>query len=99
MNLRFRTNRLRKQARSERDAVRAYRPVVGRRYLQRLQIIANAASFEHLYEVRTMRLHPLDGDRVGFHAIKLTGFDRLIISYEAATQSVWIEEVSKHYGD
>jgi proteic killer suppression protein len=67
--------------------------------MQRLQVIANTAGMEQLYEVRTLRLHPLDGDRIGFYAIKLTGFDRLIISYESATQTVWIEEVSKHYGD
>ena len=31
--------------------------------------------------------------------MRLTGFERLILTYDEATDEIWIEEASKHYGD
>ena len=96
----FRTKRLEQCYVEHKVAVRDFGKEVARRYIERINIIKHTASLEELARLRTLRYQPLKGDRVGYHAVKLTGFMRLIFTLEGeALAIVRIEEVSKHYDD
>lgn len=96
----FRTKRLERCYVEHKAAVRDFGKDVARRYIERINIIKQTASFEELAQLPTLRCHPLKGDRAGYHAVTLTGFMRLIFSLEGdALTIVRIEEVSKHYDD
>ena len=80
--------------------MRAYREWgtdVGRAYLRRVAVINNVSEFSKLFDINTLRLHPLMGDRQGYYSLTLSGRWRLILSVEE--DAVVIEEVSNHYGD
>ena len=100
MEIRFRTRKLEKQYLNAKEAEKAYGAQVARRYIQRVNILKSARSFEELYAISVLKFHPLKGDRDGEYAIALTGFYRLIIrNIGEVYDIVRIEEVSKHYGD
>ena len=52
MRVRFRTRRLQRQAESESLARRGYGPVVGRRFIQRVDALEEASAFQSLFQVR-----------------------------------------------
>ena len=96
----FRTKRLERCYVEHQVAVRDFGNDVARRYIERINSIKHAASLEELARLPALRYHPLKGDRAGDHAVKLTGFMRLIFSLKGdALTIVRIEEVSKHYDD
>ena len=96
----FRTKRLERCYVKHQVAVRDFGKDVARRYIERINIIKQTASLEELAQLRALRYHPLRGNRAGYHAVKLTGFMRLIFTLEGdALAIVRIEEVSKHYDD
>lgn len=73
---------------------------MARRYAQRINDLYAAETVEDLYRIPPLRFHPLKGDRRGQYALSLTDRVRLIVSVAGeATPIVWVEEVSKHYGD
>jgi plasmid maintenance system killer protein len=59
--------------------------------------IRNVSEFSKLFDMASLRLHPLTGDRQGFYALTLSGRWRLILTVEG--DAVIIEEVTNHYGD
>lgn len=96
----FRTKRLEQCYVEHQVAVRDFGNDVARRYIERINIIKQSANLEELARLPALRYHPLKGDRAGYHAIKLTGFIRLIFTLDGdALAIVRIEEVSKHYDD
>ena len=96
----FRTKRLEQCYVEHKKAVREFGNDVARRYMERINIIKHTASLEELARLPALRYHPLKGDRAGYHAVKLTGFMRLVFTLEGeALAIVRIEEVSKHYDD
>ena len=100
MEVRFRTQKLRKQYEKSAEAVKAYGPEVARKYVQRIEIIKVTKNMDELKRLPGLRCHELHGDFAGKWAINLTGFYRLIFSLEGQTlQIVCIDEVSKHYDD
>lgn len=100
MEVRFKTNKLQKQYENSKDAIKAYGIDVAKRYIQRVNILKSAKSFDDLYTIAQLKFHPLTGDREGEFAISLTGFYRLIITNDGDTFDIAkIEEVSKHYDD
>jgi len=100
LEIRFKNRKLEKQYRDVKVAEKAYGKQVARRYIQRVTIIKQARSFDELYKISVLKLHPLKGEREGEYAIALTGFYRLIIrNVGERFDIVRIEEVSKHYGD
>lgn len=100
MHIIFSTNKLEACYKSGAEASRAWGQVVGRKYVQRLNIIRATDSLEDLKKFRILRCHPLKGDRAGQWAINLTGFYRLIFTLQGENlEIVCIEEVSKHYDD
>jgi plasmid maintenance system killer protein len=53
-------------------------------------VLIAASRLADLYEFRALDLHPLSGDRAGFHARRLTGQVRLIVRVEdQRTVTVW----------
>jgi proteic killer suppression protein len=73
---------------------------VARRYVERIGILYAAETVEDLHRLGLLRSHPLTGNRQGQHALSLTARMRLIVTFRGKTTTVvWIEEVSKHYGD
>ena len=91
---------LRKQYQKVSEAEKAYGQQVGKKYIQRINIIKSAKSISDLTAIRTLRCHELKGDRKGEWSLKLTGFYRLIFTLVGNQMKIArIEEVSKHYGD
>lgn len=100
MEVKFKTKKLEKQFLQSKLAEKAYGQDVAKKYIMRVNILKSAKSFEELYQIPTLKFHPLTGNRKGEYAIKLTGFYRLIITNDGDVFDIAkIEEVSKHYGD
>lgn len=100
MEVRFKTNKLRKCYESSRQAQKLYGSKVAKKYIQRVTMLKSARCFEDLYRLPGLNFHPLSGNRQGQFAIKLTGFWRLIIVNDGDVFDIAkIEEVSDHYGD
>lgn len=82
------------------QAISEFGDQVGRKFIQRINIIKGINSLDDLLKLPGLRCHPLKGNRAGQYAIKLTGFYRLIFTVEGnALNIAMIEEVSKHYDD
>jgi len=100
LEVKFKTKKLQKQYQNSKDAIKAYGNDVAKKYIQRVNILKSAKSFEDLYTIPQLKFHQLAGERKGEFAISLTGFYRLIITNDGDTFDIAkIEEVSKHYDD
>ncbi len=100
MEIRFKTKKLEKQYTHSKEAEKAYGRDVSKKYIQRVNILKSAKSFDDLSKIPMLKFHPLKGSRQGEFAIKLTGFYRLIITNDGDIFDIArIEEVSKHYDD
>ena len=100
MIVKFRTRKLENCFLQSKQAVKEFGSIVGRRYVQRINIIKSTNSFDDLKKLPGLRCHPLKGDRTGQYAVNLTGFHRLIFTVEGDCLNIaMIEEVSKHYDD
>ena len=98
MLIQFRTRALEQRFKDGKQAQKKYGDVVGRKYIQRIQLIRQARSLDEVMALPGLRCHPLKGNLAGQYSVDLTGFDRLIFSIDEG-QVVTIERVSKHYGD
>ena len=100
MEILFKNNTLKKQYENSSKAFSSFGQQVGRKYIERVNIIKYSKSIDELVLNRTLKCHPLKGDRKGEWSIKLTGFWRLIFTLHGEELEIArIEEVSKHYGD
>lgn len=100
MKVSFRTNRLKRAYEESARAKRHFGPEVGRRYVQRINIIKASRDLEDLKAQRTLRCHELHGKRAGLWAINLTDRFRLIFTVSGLEfDVVRVEEVTNHYGD
>ena len=96
MEIRFATRQLERRYALLTEAIRAWGPDVGRRYVARLNALRDASRLEDVYAMRQLDLHPLTGDRRGRHAIRLTGQMRLIVTIE--DEAFIVEEVVDYHG-
>jgi proteic killer suppression protein len=100
VDVQFSTRRL---ARCYADYAYAQRQLgqeVARLYIRRVDTLYASRSGKDPASLASVHFHPLKGDRKGQFAITLTGFMRLIVTFQdKAWTVVRIEEVSKHYGD
>jgi proteic killer suppression protein len=71
---------------------------IGRKYIQRLDILRAGVKFSQLYGIQSLRLHPLKGNRAGQYSITLTGNYRLIVE-KAKEDKVLIVDVEDYHGD
>lgn len=100
MEVRFRTRQLQRSYEQHGLAVRAWGKEVARRYVERIGILYRVKHAGELSTFEALRFHELKGWRKGQYALNLTGFMRLIVSFEDdALTVVRVEQVSKHYGD
>lgn len=100
MEIRFSTKKLHKQFENHKEAFKEYGSIVGKKYIDRVNILKSAKSFDDLYKIPSLKFHPLTGNRKGEYAMTLTGYWRLIITKDGdAFDIAKIEEVSDHYGD
>ena len=97
MEVTFASRRLENAYLEASQAIREWGEVVGRKYVQRVEIIRAAARFEDLYTLRVLRQHPLKGEHEGKHALTIHDRWRLIV--RSAGTHVEVLEVTNHYGD
>lgn len=100
MQVVFRTKQLKRCYEKHAAAARRWGGRVARRYVERINILSACESTDDLYKVPSFKFHPLKGDRKGQYALVLVGRVRLIVSFAGELPTVvYVEEVSKHYGD
>ena len=99
MDVGFRTNQLARCYEESERAIQEWGPVVGRRYIDRINQLYQIQDFREAYNIASLRLHNLRGTRTGQLSIYLTGRWRLIVTRGDTERSVIIEEVSNHYDD
>lgn len=97
MRVLFRTHHLRRCNEDGSLAIRTWGANTGRLYRRRIQTMMDVTAFDELFAIRSLRFHPLHGDRAGFFAADLGPQWRLIISRQG--DAVVVEEVTNHYGD
>ena len=99
MEVRFRTTALQRCYEDERRASRRWGAVVGQRFIQRITILRAASSFGDLFQLRSLGLHALKGDREGQFSLTIHGRSRLTVTYDEDEDVLIVEEVTAHYGD
>ena len=97
MDVEFRSRRLQQRYIASADAIRAWGPTVGSRYVERVKALVAAETIKEIRDVRAYDLHRLAGDRAGQYAIRLTGQVRLILTV-GDEQRVMVEEVVDYHG-
>jgi toxin HigB-1 len=97
MEVEFRSRRLQRRYEQGVEAIRAYGPEVGRRYVQRIDALLDTESTRDLFAVRAFDLHPLTGDRSGQFAMRLTGRMRLVLTFPDERTAI-VEEVVDYHG-
>lgn len=98
MLVKFRTRKLEKCYLQSNQSVREFGDQVGRKYIQRVNIIKRTNSLSELEKLPGLRCHALKGTRTGQYAVNLTGYYRLIFTLEGELLNIaMIEEISKHY--
>ncbi len=98
MDIEFATTRLAVASRSLSEASRLFGIPIGRKYIQRLAVLRATDNFAQLYGHRSLRLHPLKGDRAGQYAMTLTGNYRLIIE-RLSEDEVRVQDVEDYHGN
>ena len=99
MEVSFSTRQLRQCFEDYGQADRRWGRAVARKYIQRVNLILDTDSFDYLRRIRSLRLHPLSGERTGQFSIYLNRSWRIILAYDEREGSVRILEVTNHYGD
>ncbi len=95
MEVEFRSRRLRQRYEESAEAIRAWGPDVGRRYVLRINALRAAERMQDLFGLRALDLHPLTGDG-GQYAVRLTGRMRLILTTDG-DRRVIVEEVVDYH--
>ena len=98
MEVLFATNRLKRCYEDSKRAVREWGVAVAGKYVQRIEILYATKQFEELFSIKSLRIHPLKGERVGQYSMILHGRSRLILGKESDS-AVRVKEVTIHYGD
>jgi len=94
----FGSNSLRRCYATHAEAVQKWGPVVGRKYILRVNVLYAAKEFNDLYSIKALRLHELKGELKGHYAITLHDRWRLIL-VPLSDERIRVEEVTNHYGD
>ena len=98
MEIDFSSNRLNNAGSSLSEASRIYGVPIGRKYIQRLNILRAVEKFSQLFGFQALRLHPLKGNRAGQYSIILTGNYRMIVE-KIKEDKVRIVDVEDYHGD
>ena len=95
MDIYYASRRLQAAAQSLQEANREF-GVLGRRYIERLQLLQAAPTFSELRKIQSLRIHPLKGTRAGEWALKLNQNWRLVFTVPSETECV-IESVEDYH--
>jgi proteic killer suppression protein len=98
VELEFSLNRLNNAGSSLSEASRIYGVPIGRKYIQRLNILRAVEKFSQLFGFQALRLHPLKGNRTEQYSIMLTGNYRMIVE-KIKEDKVRIVDVEDYHGD
>lgn len=82
MDVEFKTSKLKKCYESLKKAVQEWGKEVGTRYIERVNLLKAIERLDDLQSFPHLRYHSLKGDREGQHAVRLTGFMRLLFTVE-----------------
>ena len=100
MQVAFRTARLQKCYTDSAAAAREWGDKVGRRYVERVNVLKAAKSASDLHTVAALQFHQLKGNQAGRYALTLADRWRMVVTFQDdALTVVRIEEVSAHYGN
>ena len=99
MEVAFGTIQLRRNYQESARAARQWGAEAGRKYITRIDELYAVKDFREAYNIRSMRLHPLQGSRKGELSIYLTDKWRLIVTKGDTEEHVIVREVSNHYDD
>jgi len=99
MEVEFATPALRNCYEKQTAAAKTWGPTIGRKYVQRVNLLLAARQLGDLTVPKSLRLHPLHGQHDGQYAISLDQRWRLVFRYERESGLIRIEEVTNHYGD
>lgn len=91
MDVEFKTNKLKKCYESLKKAIQEWGQEVGPRYIERVNLLKAIERLDDLQSFPQLHYHMLKGDREGQHAVRLTGFMRLIFTVEVKA----VEQESK----
>ena len=98
MEIHFRTRELQRCFEQESRAQRRWGVAVGAQYQRRVALIQLSSTWHDLFELRTLGLHPLHGDRAGQFAIRLTGAMRLIVERGETAAEITVVNVEDYHG-
>ena len=72
-------------------ASRQWGPVVGEQYIRRIETLQAATEFDDLMSIRSLRLHPLRGDREGEYTLTLHGRWRMILRLDPTNNRLIVQ--------
>ena len=100
MEIAFGTKKLERCYREHEYGRRTWGEAVARKYVQRIDLLQEAANMLEVERLPGLNCHPLKAERAGQYAVTLLGRWRLVFTLQGNTaEIIRIEEVSKHYGD
>jgi proteic killer suppression protein len=100
VEVRFRTNRLKKCYEVFSLGSRAWGADVAKKYIQRIDLLQTASSLAEIRMLPGLNCHPLKGGRSGQYAITVHDRWRLVFIMTGETaEAILVEEVIQHYGD
>jgi proteic killer suppression protein len=98
MDVKFGTDELRRAADERKLRTKLWGDMLGKAYTKRVQQLQAVVDMKALGELRSLRLHALQGAMKGKYAIDLAAQWRLVLTFSGRAMSVvTIEEVSNHY--
>lgn len=97
MQVEFASQKLRRAYETRREATRQFGEVVGRKYVERINILKSVRERNDLRKMPALRLHEYKGTRKGHFGINLRGNMRLVVSF-LTTSTVLIESVEDPHG-
>ena len=97
MEIVFANRQLQRNYEDSEKAIRKWGPVVGRKYVMRIEQIYAVQTFDDLHRIRALRLHPLKGSRSGEYAADIDSTWGLILVPTADQRVVVVKEVTNHY--
>ena len=95
MDIHYASRRLQQAAQDLQEANRQFGEL-GRRYIERLQVIHAAPTFAELRRIQALRIHPLKGIREGEWSLKLNQNWRIVFTVLSETECV-IESVEDYH--
>lgn len=100
MEVEFRTNKLERAYAKGAEAQKQWGKAIGRKYVQRVKLLAALSSVAEVRQARALGFHALSGNLKGQYGITLTANWRLLVSLPDGEegQRIRIEEVDDYHG-